>query len=666
MRGFRIAYLAAAAILAATLLAQLSFGQYWFQSGANAGSQAAYNNGAGAYIQTIAPQSPSSGALGFWVGETLQNGAFVQVGYEVPNVSGDYPKTCTASGCNGTVFLKAGYPAWFWEYFPIGGNSTGFYGGVGPSGSAGTNGTFNMYSFSSNGDTWNFYFNGQLIGSANLGTSTSGPYVPSAYAELANANNTDTFMKTVMFKNMSYMKNGALHLLQSATAYVGYGSGSKTNIANPYGVKEVGGYANYFEVGSAVQSVRSGALLWTSVYHLQLSSPFGNVIGAGYYPTFSAVNFSVQQPYVYITPSERAVFAGWQGAGPGSYTGASGSSTVQMVGNVTEIAKWNLEYYVNATSQFSNVSGSGWYAANSTAKISLSNSIVDTGEGTRELFSGWSNGSSSLNTSFTVLGPVNMSARWQEQYLISLNTSLGVASGAGWYDAGSSARISLNDDYFNSTNTTRVAFYSWNGIYYNSSTTITVNSPVSLAAVFRRQHLVRFSALDSEYDKINATYFVVDGMDVPSSTMLFDGVPYSITGAYYKGVLVTANITANISSSVTIPVKLPVYDVRISAKSLFKASLNASAYLTFQNGTSYTIYLGPTGSVTLQDVPFGNVSGYMRYDQLKEPFRAVAGNQVYLTFITPIDSVPIIIVIAVMLLYEIFHRRRYRRLQSQS
>lgn len=666
MRGFRIAYLATAALLAVIVLAQLSFGQYWFQSGANAGSQATYNNGAGVYIQTVVPQNPSSGALGFWIGETIQNGAFVQVGYEVPNTSGDYPKTCDASGCNGTVFLEAGHPAWFWEYFPAGNSSTSFYGGVGQSDSVGANGTFNMYSFSSDGDTWNFYFNGQRIGSANLGVSTSGPYVPSAYAELADANNTNTFMKTVMFKNMSYMKNGVPHLLQSATAYIGYGTGSKTSIANPYGVKEVGGYANYFEVGSGVQSAHNGAVLWTSVYHLQLSSPFGNVTGSGYYPTFSAVNFSVQQPYVYITPSERVVFAGWQGEGAGSYTGTSGSATAQMIDNVTEIAKWNLEYYVNATSQFSNVSGSGWYSANSTAKISLANSIVDTAAGTRELFSGWNNGVSSLNTSFAVLGPVNVSARWQKQYLVSLNTSLGMASGAGWYDAGGSARISLNNDYFNSTNTTRIAFYSWNGIYYNSSTTITVNSPVSLAAAFKRQHLVKFSALDSDGDKINATYFVVDGRDTPSSTMLFDGVPYSITGAYYKGVLVTTDITANISSSGTIPVKLPVYSVRMSAQSLFKAPLNASAHLTFQNGTSYTIYLGPTGSAMLLDVPFGNVSGYMRYGQLQEPFSAAAGNQVALTFITPIDAAPIIAVIAVMLLYEIFHRRRYRRLQSQS
>ena len=664
MRGFRFLHLAMAVLLATAMLESLSFGQYWFQTGANAGSQAVYNNGAGAYIQTIEPQNVKWGALGFWVGETLQNGAFLQVGYEVPNATGKYPSYCDASGCNGSVLLTAGYPAWFWEYFPAGYSGTAFYGGVGPNGSAGANGTFNEYSFSSSGDTWNVYFNDRLVGSANLGTSTSGQYAPSAYAELANTNNTGTFMKTVLFKNLSYLKNGVSRLLQSGTSYIGYGTGSLTNLKNPYGVKEVNSYANYFAVGSGVPATQNDTSLWTSVYRLQIDSQFGNVIGTGYYPTFSNVNFSIQK-YVYITSVERVVFAGWQGSGGGSYSGFSNTSTAHIVGNVTETALWDLQYYVNATSQFGSVSGSGWYAPNATARIALESSIVNISNGTRESFAKWSDGYNAANRTVVVSAPTSISARWQEQYLVSLNTGLGKASGAGWYDAGSTAYISLGSDYFNATNTTRVAFYSWSGLYNRSSASITVDSPIALAAIFKRQHLVRFVAKDSAYNPISASYFVVNGKDTPNSTMLFDGVPYKVTAVSYKGVLLPANITANVSSSVAMPVMLPVYNVQVQAVTLFKTPLNASVHLTFQNGTSYQTYLGRTGAVVLQDVPFGYVTGYAKYWLLQENFNADGGSQIALTFPTPIVAVPIILVVAAMMAYELFHRRRYRRMQQQ-
>ncbi len=664
MRGFKLVNLAMAALLAMAMLEALSFSQYWFQTGVNAGTQAAYNNGASVYIQTIKPQNVTWGAFGFWVGETLQNGAFLQVGYEVPNATGDYPSNCDASGCNGTVLLTVGYPAWFWEYFPAGYSGKSFYGGVGQNDSAGANGTFNMYSFSSSGDTWNIYFNNRLVGSADLGTSTSGQYVPSAYAELANTNNTNAFMKTVLFKNLSYLKNGASHLLTSATSYIGYGTGSLTNLRNPYGVREVSGYANYFAVGSDVPATQNGTSLWASVYHLQINSQFGNVIGAGYYSTFSNVNFSVQK-YVYITPVERVAFGGWQGSGGGAYTGFSNTSTAHIVGNVTETAIWDLQYYVNVTSQFSNTSGSGWYAPNVTARVTLESSAISTANGTREKFSGWSDGYGAANRTVVVSAPTSIAAQWQKQYLVSLNTNLGSADGAGWYNAGSAAHISMSTDYFNATNTTRIAFYSWSGRYNQSSVNITVNSPVSLTAIFKRQHLVQFVAKDSSYNMINAAYFVVNGAHVPSSLMLFDGIPYNVTAVSYKGVLLPADVTANVSSATAIPVVLPVYDVQVQVLTLFKTPLNASVHLMFQNGTSYDTYLGHTGTAVLQDVPFGYVAGYAKFWFLQENFNANGGSQVSLTFPTPIVAAPIILVVAAMAAYELLHRRRYKRMQHQ-
>src|ERR1700691_2309726 len=89
--------------------------QYWFQSGARGSNNAAFNNGGSITIQTIY-QNATDGSLGFWLGERLSDGAFIQVGEEKPNATGYYSTSCTISSLD--VYLKAGSPSWFWEYFP--------------------------------------------------------------------------------------------------------------------------------------------------------------------------------------------------------------------------------------------------------------------------------------------------------------------------------------------------------------------------------------------------------------------------------------------------------------------------------------------------------------------------------------------------------------------
>ena len=64
--------------------------------------------------------------------------------------------------------------------------------------------------------------------------------------------------------------------------------------------------------------------------------------------------------------------------------------------NITETAVWTLQYYVNATTNFGNVSGSGWYSRNSTATLRVNSANVSTGTGKREVFQGWSTGGKTL------------------------------------------------------------------------------------------------------------------------------------------------------------------------------------------------------------------------------------------------------------------------------
>jgi len=654
MRGPSAVFLVVAAVVLVCAI-HSAHAQYWFQSGADSGGVSSNNNGASVYIQTVGLQAPQTGAFGFWVGENLDNGAFLQVGYEIPNESGLYPNMCSPSGCNGSVYLTAGQPTWFWEYFPAGYKGPQFYGAVGSNDSIGAPGVFNRYSFVYNNSVWRFYFNNNTIGSVDLASGTSGSYVPVAYAELADTYQNTTLLQNVLFKNLSYYKNGAFSLVPEGYSYVGYGTGSQTALKNTYGVAEVPGYADYFEIGSALPLLASNTKLWSSAYNLYVKSEFGNTTGSGYYLTFSVVNFTAPE-YVYVTPYERMAFDGWVGSGFNSYTGPDNPGSVKMGDNVTETATWAAEYYVNVTSEYGSALGSGWYYQNSTALIGINKTPVIVSPGVREVFGGWSNGMSGVGFKAAVTGPLTVAALWKKEYFVNASTEYGNAAGSGWYSPGSVASIRLNESYFNVTNTSRTAFYSWSGVYNSSNISITVSSPISLDAIFKTEYLVDFVGQDAYYNQINASYFRINGRDIDSPELLYSGVPYSLSGVYYKGFLLPTNKTIFISGSGPVYVKLPVYNVQISAQSLVKKPLNATLYASFKNGSSGSFALGPSGSVTLYDVPLGYVAGSARYGSVQESFKAQNGNSVSMTFVS-LDIILIFVAIVVaMLAYELLHR----------
>ncbi|MFI5412670.1 MAG: hypothetical protein ACHQX1_02155, partial [Candidatus Micrarchaeales archaeon] len=84
-----------------SIIPTVSSAQYWFQSGVQGDYRTSYNNGGSVAIQTIAPQQAVYGSLAYWIGETLSNGAFIQIGYQIPNESGYLPSNCSPSGCTG-------------------------------------------------------------------------------------------------------------------------------------------------------------------------------------------------------------------------------------------------------------------------------------------------------------------------------------------------------------------------------------------------------------------------------------------------------------------------------------------------------------------------------------------------------------------------------------
>ncbi|MCL4372218.1 hypothetical protein M1373_02775 [Candidatus Marsarchaeota archaeon] len=641
----RLKFFIAVAALVLLAIAPLSGAQYWFQSGVRASSSDAFNNGASVSIETITPQLPSSGSFGYWIGETLSNGAFIQVGYEVPNETGYYPDNCTLDGCSGSVFLAQGYPTWFWEYFPKGYNGSSFFGGIGGNNSVGSNGEYNTYSFHSINDVWYIYFNSQLIGSVNLGTSNSGHNAPAAFAELASTYSNTTYMPQVRFKNMSIYFGNTKENVQSAFSYIGYGVGSETLLANPYGVEEISPYNNYFEVGSFLPEEPDNTQLWSIGYYLQVNSQYGNPSSSNNYPAYTTANIS-EPKYVYINSTTREKFVKWVGSGIGSYTGAANSTAVTMSSNITETAIWQTQYLVSLQSTYNGTYGSGWYTENSTARLNITEPKVPIGRGTRASFREFSNGATATNYSFVVDKPENLSVIWGIQYLVNASTPIGKVQGTGWYYANSTATLTLTQQQKQINSTSKLIFYSWSTGQKTPSISLTVTSPENISATYIKEFKVNIIPQTTNGTAINITSIYVNGMQYNFTSIFLPTGINIVNNATYGGVSVSSQTpTISVLGPGNLPVKFSVYNVFFKATDIFGKPISGILTAKFENGSESEINIGQNGRYVLYNVPNGNVTGTFEYFGISVPVSANGGSSIKVIMLTPLVIIAIIILL---------------------
>jgi len=635
-------------------LANIAIAQYWFQTGARAGNAAAQNNGASVTIETVPQENISSGSMAFWVGEDLQNEGFVQVGYTVENQTGYYPTNCTLTGCSGRVYITAGTPTWFYEYFLPGKNST-FLGAIGPDGSAGPNYTFHTYSFYSLGNTWYFLFDGKIIGTADMGTDSSGPNPPVAIGELANSSGVASFMKKVIFYNLSVYKYDTFLPVQKAYGVVSYGVGSETAIPNPYGVEEVDDKVNYFEVGSGLPTSTNGSVLWTLGYYLKINSKYANISSNYEYAAYSTVGISAP-PVVQINNTARAVFEGWSGRGVGSYTGPDPNATVVMYSNITENAVYVVQYRINVTPE-NRTFGSGWYNQGSVVRYGVKNSIIYTNKNNsaRLVFVSWSNGNKNTTGTYIANAPEVISAEYVQEYLINATAQYGNVSGAGWHIAGSKITIAPTTPVKAISNKEVFAFYAWSNGSIQRNLTVIVSQPLHLIALYKYEYRVSINAHNAYEKPITVNNYTVSG-EITNNTPFLGNGTYTIEYAIYKGTEVPVNRTISVSGPESINITLPVYNVYIKASDLFGLPVNATLYLTFANGTKTYTSTGNSGEITLYNVPLGSVSGHATYF-ISTDFKTSGGKAVSLTFISAQNILVIVVLTLALVSFALWLRR---------
>lgn len=185
------------------------------------------------------------------------------------------------------------------------------------------------------------------------------------------------------------------------------------------------------------------------------------------------------------------------------------------------VFKYNAEYHVKISVQspagragltidgsyysFEQLPFEDWWEDRSTHRIiaDREGSLIKVSEVERKIarFYGWNDGTSAQEKTMSIAGPLNLIALYNliTQYYVEVKSEYVRAIGSGWYDEGEQISIGL-EDYVQEdqkatsylSNRERMVFQGWSGdlTSQNIKEILTVNSPKSIKAVWKKQYYV--------------------------------------------------------------------------------------------------------------------------------------------------------------------------------
>jgi len=200
----------------------------------------------------------------FWVGNNLENGAFIQFGYGLE--PGYYCLKGSFVGgnadCEGIHELVEGSDArWQWQYWPDL-RRRDFYYEIGPSRSAGMNGTWHLYSILPNAEgEWDLILDNERV--ANVAFHSVRSNDP-AYivAEKGYSLELAGNLGPAEFRNLGYLKEDGWHTSESLVALRACTVSAICGSHFPYGVAVTA--PGQIIAGSSIEGVPNGELVWTS------------------------------------------------------------------------------------------------------------------------------------------------------------------------------------------------------------------------------------------------------------------------------------------------------------------------------------------------------------------------------------------------------------------
>jgi hypothetical protein len=167
---------------------------------------------------------------------------------------------------------------------------------------------------------------------------------------------------------------------------------------------------------------------------------------------------------------------------------------IVITGDTQLKALFMTQYLLTVDRNMGTTSTGGWYNASSVAVVTANATSDEIPNRTRLVFMNWTGdyNSTSMSLFINMTKPVAVQANWIRQYYVTILSPTGSPTGAGWYDVGSTASISVKPivEYPNGT---REVFVSWNTSRLAQAPAVQfiVNSPAQLQALWKVQYLIQ-------------------------------------------------------------------------------------------------------------------------------------------------------------------------------
>lgn len=174
---------------------------------------------------------------------------------------------------------------------------------------------------------------------------------------------------------------------------------------------------------------------------------------------------------------------------------------------------------------------------------------VDSGIGTRYVFTSWDDGDTSVSRTVSKGGVYT--ANYKAQHELTIESAYGAPEGEGWYDAGSTATISVTSI---EEPTTRYIFTGWSGDFSGDAevASVTMDSPKAIRANWRTDYLL---TIESTYGGPEGEGWYESGSTVTISVTPSEGmlIRHIFTGwsGDFSGDTATASVTVDSPKVIT-------------------------------------------------------------------------------------------------------------------
>jgi hypothetical protein len=235
-------------------------------------------------------------------------------------------------------------------------------------------------------------------------------------------------------------------------------------------------------------------------HYLQISTNFGTVSPInGWYPEGTSISVEAASPAA--GTGEQYLWNGWTGTGEGSYTGTSNPATVVTSENITQVASWTRQYYLQVNDGgHGTTSGSGWYNSGASAIFSIDPTMVYEGVTVRYVFTQWVGDSTSLNPNTTIIMdcPKTVTATWKTQYLVSFEQTGSAKPVYVTFSANTDPTLEVPFNTWIKANSTLTFSYvtlvddgqptRYALVSVNQTSPITISAPMTILATYKTQY----------------------------------------------------------------------------------------------------------------------------------------------------------------------------------